>query len=145
MPKHLENICGIKDSSGDFISFTRGLRGDIPESFSWIQGDDYLDGPSLILGAQGLVTGLGNVWIAPYVEIYKEAKRGNISRVNEFQDKIDKLYGIIRVTGGKGIPSIKAAASLLSRSKKWMLTPSLTLDDGEIELVKQVLNELELV
>ncbi len=142
---HIDNICGIKDSSGDFISFTRGLRGEVPDSFSWIQGEDYLDGPSLILGAQGLVTGLGNVWIEPYVEIYKEAKRGNISGVNEFQNKIDKLYGIIGVTGGKAIPSIKAAASILGRSKRWMLTSSLTLDNDEIELVKQVLEELELV
>ena len=56
-----ENIAGIKDSSGDFISFTRGMYAPAPESFSWIQGEDYLDGPALNYGANGIVTGLGNV------------------------------------------------------------------------------------
>ncbi|GAI97622.1 unnamed protein product, partial [marine sediment metagenome] len=72
-----ENVAGIKDSSGDFISFTRGIYTPVPESFSWIQGEDYLDGSALNYGADGMVTGLGNVFIKPYVRMYKEAKKGN--------------------------------------------------------------------
>jgi len=65
-----ENIAGIKDSSGDFISFTRGIYTSISKSFSWIQGEDYLDGPSFNIGADGVVTGLGNVFIEPYIRMY---------------------------------------------------------------------------
>ena len=72
-----ENIAGIKDSSGDFISFTRGIYTSISKSFSWIQGEDYLDGPSFNIGADGVVTGLGNVFIEPYIRMYKEVKKGN--------------------------------------------------------------------
>ncbi len=139
-----ENIAGIKDSSGDFISFTRGACTLVPESFSWIQGEDYLDGPAFNCGANGIVTGLGNVWIEPYIKMFQAAKARNNSRVNEIQKEINNLYELIQVTGGKVIPAIKAAVTLLGRSTKWMKMLSLTLGDEDIEKVKRVIIKLGL-
>jgi len=140
-----ENIAGIKDSSGDFVSFTRGVYAPVPESFSWIQGEDYLDGPSFNIGADGIVTGLGNVFIEPYVRMYEEAKKGNYQEVNEIQKKINKLYEIIQVSGGKVIPAIKAGVALLGRSTKWMKWSFLSLDDEEIRKVEKILINLGLL
>ena len=140
-----ENIAGVKDSSGDFISFTRGACTSVPESFSWIQGEDYLDGPAFNYGANGIVTGLGNVWIEPYIKMFQAAKARNNLRVNEMQKEIDNLYELIQVTGGKVIPAIKAAASLLGRSNKWMKISSQTLNEQEVEKVKRVLTNLNLI
>jgi 4-hydroxy-tetrahydrodipicolinate synthase len=139
------NIQGIKDSSGDFKSFSRGLESPVPENFSWIQGEDLLDGPSLLLGASGLVTGLGNVWIEPYIEMYKESQLGNELIVRENQKRVNKLYDIIRVSKGKAIPAIKLAVSLLGRSEKWTKLPGYELDDDEISAVEAVLAGLGLL
>jgi len=140
-----ENITGVKDSSGDFISFTRGVYTSVPKSFSWIQGEDYLDGPAFNCGANGIVTGLGNVWIEPYIKMYQAAKARNNSRVNEIQKEINNLYELIQVTGGKVIPAIKAAVTLLGRSNKWMKISSQTLNEQEVEKVKRVLRNLNLI
>jgi len=140
-----ENIAGVKDSSGDFISFTRGVYTSVPESFSWIQGEDYLDGPAFNCGANGIVTGLGNVFIEPYIQMYKEAKKGNATKVNEMQKKINELYEIIQISGGKVIPAIKAGVALLGRSAKWMKLSSLSLDDEEIRKVEKILINLSLL
>ena len=140
-----KNIAGIKDSSGDFISFTRGVYASVPESFSWIQGEDYLDGSSFNIGADGAVTGLGNVFIEPYIQMYKEAKKGNDQKVNEMQKKINELYEIIQVTGGKVIPAIKVAAELLERSTKWMKMSPLTLGAEDIEKVRRTVIKLGLI
>jgi len=140
-----ENIAGVKDSSGDFISFTRGVYTSVPESFAWIQGEDYLDGPAFNCGANGVVTGLGNVFIEPYIQMYKEAKKGNVTKVNEMQKKINELYEIIQVTGGKMIPAIKTAVALLGRSTNRMKMLSLTLGDEDIEKVKRVIIKLDLL
>jgi 4-hydroxy-tetrahydrodipicolinate synthase len=140
-----ENIAGVKDSSGDFISFTRGMYAPVPESFSWIQGEDYLDGPSLNCGADGIVTGLGNLFIDPYVRMYGQAKKGNYQKVNEMQKKINKLYEIIQVTGGKVIPAIKGGTALLGRSSRWMKIISMSLDDKEIRKVEKILINLGLL
>ena len=140
-----ENIAGIKDSSGDFISFTRGMYAPVPESFSWIQGEDYLDGPSFNCGADGIVTGLGNVFIKPYVRMYEQAKKGNYQEVNEIQKKITELYEMIQISGGKIIPAIKAGVALLGRSTKWMKLSSLSLDDEEIRKIEKILINLGLL
>ena len=140
-----ENIAGVKDSSGDFISFTRGVYTSAPESFSWIQGEDYLDGPAFNCGANGIVTGLGNVFIEPYIQMYREAKKGNVTKVNEIQIKINELYEIIQVSGGKVIPAIKTGVALLGRSTNWMKISSLTLNKQEVEKVKIVLRNLNLI
>lgn len=140
-----ENIAGVKDSSGDFISFTRGVYTSMFESFSWIQGEDYLDGPSFNIGADGVVTGLGNVFIEPYIQMYKEAKKGNYQKVNEMQKKINKLYEIIQVTGGKVIPAIKAGTALLGRSSKWMKIISMSLNNNEVRKIEKILIDLTLL
>ena len=140
-----KNIAGVKDSSGDFISFTRGMHAPVPENFSWIQGEDYLDGAALNCGANGMVTGLGNVFVESYVQMYKEAKIGNYQKVNEMQKKINQLYEIIQITGGKVIPAIKIGASFMGRSLKWMKMNSLTLNNADAEKVKKILSGLDLL
>jgi dihydrodipicolinate synthase/N-acetylneuraminate lyase len=117
----------------------------VPESFSWIQGEDYLDGPSFNCGADGIVTGLGNLFIDPYVRMYEQAKKGNYQKVNEMQKKINKLYEIIQVTGGKVIPAIKGGTALLGRSSRWMKIISMSLDDKEIRKVEKILINLSLL
>ena len=140
-----KNIAGVKDSSGDFISFTRGMYAPVPETFSWIQGEDYLDGSALNCGANGMVTGLGNVFIEPYIRMYQAAKKGNYQKVNEMQKKINKLYEIIQVTGGKVIPAIKVGTALLGRSSKWMKTISMSLNNNEVREIEKILIDLNLL
>jgi len=57
----IPNLVGVKDSSGDFITFSRAMRATGTADFAWIQGDDYLDSVSLLTGAAAIVTGTGNV------------------------------------------------------------------------------------
>jgi len=91
------------------------------------------------------VTGLGNVFVESYVQMYKEAKIGNYQKVNEMQKKINQLYEIIQVTGGKVIPAIKVGASFMGRSLKWMKMNSLTLNNADAEKVKKILSGLDLL
>lgn len=140
-----ENIAGIKDSSGDFIFFSRGIYTELQHDFAWIQGEDYLDASSLLLGAAGIVTGLGNVWIQPYLDMYHEAKKGNIAQVHAAQKRINALYEIINRTEGKVVPATKTAAMLLGRSHKWMKSSALTLCEQEIVKVKEVLQRLNVL
>ena len=140
----MENVVGLKDSSGDFITFSRVVRGGGRKGFAWIQGEDSLDGESLILGAPGVVTGLGNVWIEPYVEMYRAAEEGDFSRVQEFQKKINRLYKVLHVTGDRNIPAIKSATFLLGRCERWLKPPLLPLNDEELSRVRKVLTDLRL-
>ena len=42
----LDQVAAVKDSSGNFINFSRGLLGPRSDKFAWIQGEDYLCAPA---------------------------------------------------------------------------------------------------
>jgi 4-hydroxy-tetrahydrodipicolinate synthase len=141
----IENIVGMKDSSGDFSQFSRGVYTDLGRDFAWIQGEDYLDGPSFLIGASGVVTGLGNVWIEPYLEMYHAALQGKTDAIHAAQKQINALYQILKVNGNQTIPLIKAAATLLGRSTPWMkLSGAATSEESQTQ-VRTVLKRLELL
>jgi 4-hydroxy-tetrahydrodipicolinate synthase len=136
-------VAGTKDSSGDFIPFSRGVLAHSGDSFSWIQGEDYLHAPSLMVGAQGIVTGLGNVFIEDYVEMFRASRQQDWETVRYMQQRINRLYGVIRSCDGRTIPAIKAAVSILGRCEPWMRARSMTPSEEDLAAVTQVLDNLE--
>jgi 4-hydroxy-tetrahydrodipicolinate synthase len=141
----LENVAGIKDSSGNFTAFSRGLLSPLPGPFAWIQGEDYLEAASYLLGAQGAVTGLGNVWIEPYVSMHRAAAQGDAAAVRDAQGRVNALYELLQVTDLKVLPAIKAACELLGRGSRRMRIPSMALRQEDVDKVKGVLERLELL
>ena len=139
------NIVGIKDSSGDFMHYQRGLLATGSSEFTWIQGEDLLDAPSFLLGAQCIVTGLSNAWAEPYVAMYRAATQGDSDGVVAEQRRINELARIIEQTNGRTIQAIKAVASMLGRCTPHMRVPSMDLESAGRDLVASVAQELGLV
>ncbi len=139
------NIAGVKDSSGDFVSFCRGLQASVPPHFSWIMGEDALDGPALLAGAHGIVSGLSNVWVRFHVDLYRAVRAGDREGVSRNSALIHRLYEIHRVTGGKVIPAIKAGAALLGRSTRRMRMEALTPTAEDEDNVRRVLEDLRIL
>jgi 4-hydroxy-tetrahydrodipicolinate synthase len=137
-----KNIVGIKDSTGNFIGFSRGVLGKNPDGFVWIQGEDYLDGPSLMIGCHGIVTGLGNARIEPYVQIYRAAGEGDWQSVRKLQARINELYAIIRLCGNS-IAAAKAAAELAGRGSRWMRQKTQSLSDEQMREAARILEEFD--
>jgi len=142
---HTENIAGIKDSSGDFVFFCRGLLASVPPHFAWIMGDDYLDCPAFMMGAHGIVTGLSNVWAQFHVELYRAAKANDRDGMMRNHALIHRLHGIHTVTGGKVIPPLKAGAACFGRCTRRMKTEALTLTEQEAGKVRQILEDMHLL
>ena len=139
------NVVGIKDSSGDFVSFCRGLTAERPEGFSWIMGEDYLDGPAMLAGADGIVSGLANVWAAFHAALVRAARAGDRDGVLQNHARVHRLYGIHRAAGGKVIPALKAGAECFGRCGRRMRMGSLSLGDEDAAAVRRVLGELGLL
>ena len=137
-----KNVLGIKDSSGDFAQFSEGVLGDSPDGFLWIQGSDALDGPSLMIGCDAVVTGLGNARVEPYVDMYRAAVAEDWQTVKECQARINRLRGIITLCGNS-IAAVKAAAEISGRGSRWMRQKSTSLSDGTIQAVARLLDGFE--
>jgi 4-hydroxy-tetrahydrodipicolinate synthase len=137
-----KNVVGIKDSTGNFIDFSRGVLGSNPPGFVWIQGEDYLDGPSLMTGCHGIVTGLGNARIEPYVKIYRAAREADWQTVRELQARINQLYAIIRLCGNS-IAAAKAAAELAGRGSRWMRQKTQSLTEEQMKEAAKILEAFD--
>jgi len=138
----VDNIVGLKDSSGDFISFSRGLFGSGSEKFAWIQGEDYLCGPALLSGADGMVSGLSNAKVEPYVEMYKAYEAGDFEKIKKCQSRINELYKIIH-SCGNGNAAIKTVTELYERGSRWMRQTSQTLSDEQVKVVAEIMGKYE--
>ncbi len=134
-------FAGIKDSSGDFIRFASMLH-TTNGSFKWIQGEDLLDAPSLLAGAQGIVSGLCNILPRPYLEMYAAIQAGNLAAVTDRQLQINALAGIIGAADGKVIPAIKCAMSVHDRCREWSRVESFPLSATCREKIRAIVTQL---
>lgn len=137
----LENVIGVKDSSGDFLSFVQGAASHSSDQFCWMQGDDLLHASSLLGGSEAVVTGLGNVSIKDHVGLYKAFLRKDYDTMWAHQKELNKLYRILTETE-KGVPAIKAATAILGRSTFPMKDSWLNVTPAEIKKVESILAEI---
>ena len=137
----LGNIIGVKDSSGDFLSFVQGAASHSSDEFCWMQGDDLLHATSLLAGSEAVVTGLGNVSIKDHVALYKAFLNKDHDTMWAHQKELNKLYRLITETG-KGVPAIKAATAILGRGTFPMKDAWLNLTKAEIQKVESILIEI---
>ncbi len=141
----IPNIVGIKDSSGDMEKFTRALHACSDSAFAWIQGNDYLDGSSLLSGAAALVTGTGNVDLTPYVDIWNAAQSGDIAGVWKAQQRINHLCQVFERAEGNVIPGIKSATAFLGRCTHHTRMSSMAVPEGYHGAIRGVLQEVGLL
>ncbi len=88
----LPNIVGIKDSAGDLDAFQQMLllRQERPD-FSVLQGAEIHAAQSLIMGANGIVAGLGNLVPEQFSIMVKEVQNGDQQSALERQDALNVL------------------------------------------------------
>ena len=88
-------IIGIKEASGDIHQVQRLLR-EKPDSFTVLSGDDGMTYPFMALGAQGVISVLGNAYPKEFSEMVHLCLEGNyIEAVDvhfKFRDMIRLLF-----------------------------------------------------
>ena len=139
---HHDNIIGIKDSTGNFIRFSSMMRDQlIDKHFIWIQGNDYLDAVSLIIGADAIVSGLSNVFPSLYVTMFNAYVHHDLDAMLKAQQRIQQLAGIISVAQGNDISAVKASLEYLHRCSRWLRTTALSASDEVIQEVGRILRD----
>lgn len=109
----IENIVGIKDSSGNFDNMQRYLE--IPNrSFSVLSGNDSLILPCLLCGGQGGISGISNVLPERMVDIYTQWEKGNLEEAWRVQRSIRPLRDCM--TAGNPNSVVKRAAYFVGQN-----------------------------
>ena len=95
LARNVPGIIGIKEAAGDIHQMQRLLR-EKPEGFTVLSGDDAMTYPYMALGAQGVITVLGNAYPKEFSEMVHLCLEGNyIEAVDvhfRFRDMIRLLF-----------------------------------------------------
>lgn len=109
-------ITGVKDSSGDDVSFRRLaiMNRAAGEPLTLLTGHEVVVDGAYLAGAHGSVPGLGNVDPAGYVRMDRAAREGDWEAVRAEQDRLAALFEIVfvpsdRVGPAAGIGAFKTA------------------------------------
>lgn len=147
-------IAGVKDSSGDDVSFRQLLLAtkDI-EGFSVFTGHEVVVDGALLGGAHGVVPGLGNVDPAGYRRMFDAAIAGDWAQAAKEQDRLARVFDIVytpdssRVSGGAaGLGAFKTALvalGIIGNNK--MSVPLEDLNESETAAITAILAETGLL
>ena len=86
----IENIVGIKDSSGD-LSLTAEYVRVTPDDFAVLMGRDTLILAGLLYGCAGAIAATANVVPRLVVEIYERFQAGNLAGAQRAQERLSPL------------------------------------------------------
>ncbi|MBS5327906.1 MAG: dihydrodipicolinate synthase family protein [Atopobium sp.] len=140
-------LAGVKDSSGDDVSFRYLVQENEKNGhpLTLLTGHEIVVDGALLSGADGSVPGLANVEPEGYVRMWKAAQEGNWTEVKREQDRLNEISHIFDVTSGvqgygAGVGAFKCALNLMGIfDSDQMPRPVKPLDGQNREAIKQVL------
>ncbi|MCZ9631542.1 dihydrodipicolinate synthase family protein [Rhodococcus sp. BH5] len=147
-------IAGVKDSSGDDVSFRMLLRQSAGlENFAVFTGHEVVVDGCLLMGASGAVPGLANVDPHGYVRLWRAAQAGDWAAAKAEQDRLADLFSIVEAptpgrvsAGAAGLGAFKTALALRGViTGNTMCAPMLSLDESETATIKVVLEQAGLL
>ena len=133
-------VVGIKDSSGDFIYFQRLIEAIKPvrPEFGIMQGRESLAAASLLMGADGIVPGLGNLAPGLCARLVEAARAGDLPGARLLQAKLSALETLYSV-GPKAISGLKAALALQGLAPAELAPPNAPLGEEGVAKVRAIL------
>ena len=146
-------LAGIKDSSGDDVSFRiLSIKNrDAGSPLALLTGHEVVVDGAYMSGADGSVPGLANIDPHGYVRQWDAYQRGDWDAVREEQDRLVRLMMITQVVEGvagfgAGVGAFKTALNLMGIFEtNNMPEPVTSLTGSNVEAIAKVLAEVGLL
>lgn len=146
-------IQGVKDSSGDDVSFRRLVAANeaAGRPLQLLTGHEVVVDAMALVGAAGVVPGLANVEAAGYVRLWDAAQRGDWIAARSEQERINRLFDIVFQPRGlsgdaTGVGAFKAAMHARGIIDHATMADTVqTLDAGAVAAIRAILDELGLL
>lgn len=146
-------IDGVKDSSGDDVSFRFLVQDNAAAGrpLTLLTGHEVVVDGAYMSGADGCVPGLGNIDPGAYVRQWNAYQAGDWETVRIEQDRLAKLMRIATVTSGvtgygAGVGSFKTALALMGIfSSNRMPEPVTALSGDNVTAIEKILRENDIL
>jgi len=135
-------VLGIKDSWGELPYFQSLLTLKLRRpAFRVLQGHEHAAMASLLLGADGLIPGLGNIAPRVCVDLVNAAKAGDVETCQRRHADIMSLTEIYSV----GLVGTYAACAMLGLSENVTVEPWVPISGDRLRTVEAVLQRHDLI
>lgn len=116
-------IIGIKEASGDIHLLQRLLR-EKPENFTVLSGDDGMTYPFMALGAQGVISVLGNAYPKEFSQMVHLCLEGNYIEAVDFHFKYRDMIRLLFADGNPaGVKCVMHDMGLIENELRLPLVP----------------------
>jgi 4-hydroxy-tetrahydrodipicolinate synthase len=137
-------ILGVKDSWGDMPYFQSLLTLKLQRpSFRVLQGHEHAAMASLLLGADGLIPGLGNVAPRVMVDLVNAARAGDVATCQRLHGEIFDLTSMY--TQKLGLAGLYAACAVLGLARNVVAEPWVAVEGADLAAIQAILGAHELL
>ncbi|MGQ9743780.1 MAG: 4-hydroxy-tetrahydrodipicolinate synthase [Candidatus Bathycorpusculaceae bacterium] len=136
-----DNVVGVKDSGGNIGNIAETIRL-VGDKISVLAGTADLTLPTLMLGGNGAVIAVANVFPRMCRSLYDAFKMGDYEKASILQHRLAYLNDVL-VKKYNQLSAIKEALNLLGLPAGYPRSPSLPLGDGERKEIEKVLKSMQ--
>ena len=135
LANNFNNIIAVKEASGDMDQIMKIIKNK-PTNFIVISGDDGLTLPMIYMGAEGVISVIGQSHPKEYSTMVAEGRYGNIAKANKLHYGLYDYYGPLYSEGNPA--GVKACLELLGICKAVVRPPLV----GSSDTIKHKLRDL---
>lgn len=123
LAREVPGIIGIKEASGNLQQIQRLLR-EKPDNFTVMSGDDSLTYPLMTLGAQGVISVLGNAYTRDFADMVHLCLEGNYIEAVDYHYKFRDFIPLLFVDGNPaGVKYVLNKMGLIENELRLPLVP----------------------
>ena len=143
LAKEFPNIVAIKEASGNFHQIDEIIKNK-PKNFMVISGDDGITFPLITLGAEGVISVIGNAFPKEFGSMVRFALRGDLIGAREIHYRFTELMDLLFVDGNPaGVKSMLSVMGLIKNNLRLPLVPTTVATMEKIKKVLAEINKLE--
>lgn len=133
----LDPVIGVKDTRGDWGTHIENIRALKDTKVGIAVVPETMHSASLMMGADGIVTALGNFMPEYYVEMLAAAREQDWERLMQGFDKVMAFDVMMRCPGGNGVAKLKYLASLLEIMQPYTSMSTMAVTDAARETMQR--------
>ncbi len=123
LAREVQGIAGIKEASGNLHQIQRLLR-EKPDHFTVLSGDDGMTYPLMTLGAQGVISVLGNAYPKDFSEMVHLCLEGNYIEAVDIHYKFREIIHLLFADGNPaGVKCVMHDMGLIENELRLPLVP----------------------
>ena len=133
------NIIAIKEASGNFDQIDEIIKNK-PKTFTVLSGDDSITFPLITMGAEGVISVIGNAYPREFSKMVRLALNKEYDQALTFHHKFKELFSLLFVDGNPA--GVKAALNAMGFCQNVLRLPLVTSRITTFEKIQTIVQDI---